>query len=58
MAVDREPVSSVPPPTPPPPFHSAVKRKGSARSSQGGGKRPKVSLANARIELENYDAYE
>ncbi|CAE6442124.1 unnamed protein product [Rhizoctonia solani] len=57
MVVDREPVSSVPPPSPPP-SRSAPKRKGSARSSHGRGKRLKVSLANARVELDTYDAYE
>ncbi|CAE6401541.1 unnamed protein product [Rhizoctonia solani] len=57
MTVDREPVSSVPPPSPPP-SRSAPKRKGSARNSHGRGKRLKVSLANARVELDTYDAYE
>ncbi|CAE6428218.1 unnamed protein product [Rhizoctonia solani] len=57
MTVDREPVSSVPPPSPPP-SRLAPKRKGSARNSHGRGKRLKVSLANARIELDTYDAYE
>ncbi|KAG8701784.1 hypothetical protein FRC11_011911, partial [Ceratobasidium sp. 423] len=58
MVVDREPVSSVPPPSPPAPSGSASKRKGSTRSSYERGKRLKVSLANARVELDTYEAYE
>ncbi|CAE6471629.1 unnamed protein product [Rhizoctonia solani] len=58
MVVDREPVPSVPPPSPPIPSGSASKRKGSTRSSHGRGKRLKVSLANARVELDTYEAYE
>ncbi|CAE7116937.1 unnamed protein product [Rhizoctonia solani] len=58
MVTDREPVSSVPPPSPPASSRSALKRKGSTRSSHGRGKRLKVSLANARVELDAYDAHD
>ncbi|KAJ1308755.1 hypothetical protein OPQ81_004446 [Rhizoctonia solani] len=58
MIMDRVYVSSVPPSSPPAPSPSASKRKGSDRSSYGRGKRLKVSLANARIELDTYEAYE
>ncbi|KAF8680948.1 HORMA domain [Rhizoctonia solani] len=57
MILDQEPISSVPPPSPPVSC-SGSKRKGSARKSSGRGKRLKVSLANARIELDMYDACE
>ncbi|CEL59650.1 Meiosis-specific protein HOP1 OS=Saccharomyces cerevisiae (strain ATCC 204508 / S288c) GN=HOP1 PE=1 SV=2 [Rhizoctonia solani AG-1 IB] len=57
MVIDREPISNIPPPSPPTSC-SGSKRKGSARSSFGRGKRLKVSLANTRVELDMYEAYE
>ncbi|CAE6397344.1 unnamed protein product [Rhizoctonia solani] len=57
MTVDQELISSAQPPSPLT-SHPGSKRKGSARNSPGRGKRLKVSLANTRVELDMYEAYE